>query len=759
MSWALTNEGVALAPLRHWIECETKEEILFAPHKRGGCGENVTRQTFLGKTAVAFGIAELLRQAAKSHRNPALPQASLESKCSIDNFVVRIKAPGRRSHPTWRDIEGVDMLSPKLSVNLVEPFYLKVENGDDQDDEMGAYMEAEFPSVPEADGEAVFLDQREEDDRCYSFGVLLYEMFFNPITARDNTYDGGGTEVLAENDDASLVEHVRKKIQLVDLRVARVPEIRSHASVIRGKSFPALFRGGHADMSEEGLPSSLSLVIHNLLDCGEDDHPENAYQSLDAAILDLHLLLLDPIRFLFNHEPTYDNDGRTELSFREHKIYGREDEVSLITDAFCRVSDGKRESLFIGGFSGSGKSRLVNGLTARVDVAGGYVLTLKFDQMSQEKSILGIVAMFNDLCLLIKEKSSRRYLLALVNNLGLVFGSDWSTLARLLPDVNMLVPQLERLADNREETDNQMNVLSICFTLQRFIRVVSSPQHPVVFFFDDLQWCDMPALTVVESLLCDTIGTACLFFVGTYRSNEVADDHEIILLAQRLKCFGVPTTMLSLEGLNPRDLNTMVSDALCIFPRITKPLSDIIHQKTKGNPFFVLSFMRSLVDGGFLEYSISMRRWVWDEVDISSMDVTGNVLYIVSSKMCGLSSNIQAALKVAACFGIKIKESVVEALGTHSDYSDIHNQLDKAVKEGFMVKGDVSEFKFVHDKVREAAYCLITEKDKDQVSWAVQGWYDWVCIAHRFTSKPSLATVSLQARNVIIFNVQGRGCR
>ena len=110
---------------------------------------------------------------------------------------------------------------------------------------------------------------------------------------------------------------------------------------------------------------------------------------------------------------------------------------------------------------------------------------------------------------------------------------------------------------------------------------------------DDLQWCEESALTVVESLLCDEVGSNCLFFVGTYRSNEVAEDHKIFCLSQNLRSLGVPTTMLSLEGLNPKDLNVMISDALCMFPHISEPLSDITFQKTKCSPFFVLAFMRS----------------------------------------------------------------------------------------------------------------------------------------------------------------------
>jgi predicted ATPase len=454
-------------------------------------------------------------------------------------------------------------------------------------------------------------------------------------------------------------------------------------------------------------------VVQNLLDCVEENRPDNAYDSLDAAIKDLHLLLLDPSRFLFNHEDILENNGsaQQQLLFREDTLYGREKEVSLITDAFCRVSSGKSEAFFIGGFSGSGKSRLVNSLTARIDAVEGYVLTHKFDEKS-ERPLLEVISVFNDLCLLIKEKVSPQAIVQLMD----AFGTDLSVLARLLPNIEVLTPQLKQNGDKEKESGDQMNLQGVCFALQRFMRVVSSASRPVMLFLDDLQWCDASALRLVEGILCDVIGSSHLFFVGSYRSNEVQDDHAIFSLIDRLNASGVPTTKLSLEGLNPADLNSLVSDALCTFPRICEPLSDVVFQKTKGNPFFVLEFLRSLVDRGLLEYSIQKRSWVWDEDNVSSMDVTGNVLHLLSSKMSGLSEHTQLALKVAACFGIKLNGSVVSYLCTSSEYSTISDGLGEAVREGFMMKVGSSDFKFSHDKVREAAYSLIPDSEKNQVS-------------------------------------------
>jgi len=743
MAEATAQTPAAVVQLRQWAEDESNKCKQFPSSELREYANSIL---ILRKTTVAYGVAQLMKQAKTQHHSgsslAALPPPIVllnEQLLSIDNFTVRMNATAQMSHPC-SDIEGVDMISPKMSVDIIEPSFL-------QDvvlpRKLGRYVETEFPFLGITDENSedvsVFFNQSEEDDHCHMFGVLMYDLFFqssgdrgggavSTVTVSEHglSSDVGGDQKLIERFDDASIEPARKKSQRIDLRAhydvtvnRSIPEDTNILNDVRQERYGECA----ASVVQDGFPSSLCLVIQNLLDCEEDSNrPDNAYECLEAVTKDLHLLLLDPERFLFNSEPTdYDTNRSVMPSFREHTLYGRDNEVMMITEAFCRVSGGECESLFVGGFSGSGKSRLVHGLVNRLDAVGGYVLSHKFDQiLSKERSMLEIVALFNDLCLLISEKNTKPDILALVDDLIGYFGPDLSSLAQLLPNIKVLAPHLD-LPVGEQESANHTNLQSICFTLQRFIGVVSSAVHPVVLFLDDLQWCDDSVLTVVESIFSELSGSACFFFVGTFRSNEVAVDHALFRCADRLNSRGVRITMLSLEGLQPTDLNTMISDALCVFPRISEPLSDIVFQKTKGNPFFVLAFLRSLVERGLLNYNIKLRRWLWDEDDVSAMDVTGNVLHLLSFKMTGLSTSIQSTLKTAACFGIKIDQGIVALLGIDPEYADIQDMMEQVVKEGFMVKVGTSHYRFVHDKMREAAYSLISDEERDKVSVA-WGW-------------------------------------
>ena len=206
-----------------------------------------------------------------------------------------------------------------------------------------------------------------------------------------------------------------------------------------------------------------------------------------------------------------------------------------------------------------------------------------------------------------------------------------------------------------------------------------------------------------------------MFFVGTYRDNEVQVDHPVFDLIKKLEISNVQTTKVSLAGLNQEDLNTMISDALCLYPRICKSLSDILFQKTKGNPFFLLEFMQSLKSRGLLQYNSHQKRWVWNEDIIRAEDITDNVLHLLSSKMNSLSDDVQTVLKVMACFGSSTNERVIGYLSESAEYAGVRNGLEGALSDGFIGKDGEGRLQFAHDKVREAAYDLIPDNDKKEV--------------------------------------------
>jgi len=690
-------------PLRQWVEREAKLQI---PVVDKGQVDPIKHKNvmIIRKITVAYGISEILRHLNLRQVDPGGEAAkdTLGMNCSIDNFAVRVSG-----EETPVNIEGVDMLSPVISSQISEPSFLSgCSLGDIYQDQMGRFLEVEILDTLPSAVPAVAHQNLDESATLYSFGQLLYELFSH--------IDASQLQAFANHDKSDT--GVDGGCHEPALKKRAWPEIIGSEEGEGSKSTPQ-----YMSLQDLGFPSSLSLLVQNLVECRVQ--AKDAYDNLQTSSSDLHLLLLEPDRFLFDQVCTPDNNGKIPLQFRQERLYGRETEVSQIQEAFCRVSSGQSEALFIDGFSGSGKTRLVQSLKTQVDVSGGYVVVRKFDSISKERSLLGVVSAFNDLCILIKEKNSSQDLDATAASLLEAFGSDIFVLARLLPNLSLISHRLKKTATYNCSDVDQMNVQSVSFVLQRFMRVVSSKSHPVMLFLDDLQWCDNSALTVIEGILSDkeekSGGGSCLFFVGSYRSNEVCHGHLVYYFMENLDRHGVLSSKLSLFGINYNDLNTMISDATGLFPRLCSNLSDIVFQKTKGNPFFVLEFLRTLADRNLLEYSVRKRRWVWDEEAIKSMEVTDNVLFLLTNKMSQLPENVQSTLKVVSCFGFGVHDSAIDLLSSTTQYSNIRKHLDELVWESFMVtvaskNSEGRMWKFVHDKVREAAYSLVADKDGDE---------------------------------------------
>jgi hypothetical protein len=528
-----------------------------------------SHKVYIQKTIlIAFGMAELLRHTRSSN-------ISINEQYDIDNFVVRKEATNFSEKEDV--VVSVDMVSPKLSVNLVEITILR----SDLSECVGRYFESQlFPSHTVCTSK---LDQNKEVQRCYLFGLLLYKLFSNKSLLPASKGNNVREMMLCDdnnNSSSTALELAKKKPRLIDDTTFSSLDGTRHSN-----SKAALECCVYIALLEQGLPSTLCLLIQNLLDCGSEKRNDGSYNCLDDVIQDLHKMLFDPSRFLFDPGPTYDTNGQISISFQGCLLYGRDNEETLIMDLLCRVSTvGKSESLFIGGFAGSGKSRLIKEMSAKLD--GGYILMKKFDQLPNVQPLFELVALFNDLCLKICEKNTDESMYALVDDLIGEFGPDLSNLARLLSNTKALAPHL-KLCVCDHDSDNQLNLESMCFTLQRFLKIVSSGTFPVFLFLDDLQWCDEIFFTVLERLTCcdaqvDESTKSCLCFVGTYRPNEVASNHELFQLAQKMKFSGVRTTMMKLEKLNSDHLNAMISNTLCVLPRISKPLSEIVYRKTDG---------------------------------------------------------------------------------------------------------------------------------------------------------------------------------
>jgi predicted ATPase len=167
-------------------------------------------------------------------------------------------------------------------------------------------------------------------------------------------------------------------------------------------------------------------------------------------------------------------------------------------------------------------------------------------------------------------------------------------------------------------------------------------------FLDDLQWVDAATLSLLPPLLTNP-DLRSLFLIGAYRDNEVHADHPLLKVQATLADAGAQLYHITLPPLELDDLTYFVRDSLRSDLADSRPLAELLKRKTDGNPFFVIQFLKTLHQEGFITFDYDRHRWIYDMTAIAEAAITDNVVDLMSRRIQRLGPRTQHAVTMAAC--------------------------------------------------------------------------------------------------------------
>ncbi|MBD2385455.1 trifunctional serine/threonine-protein kinase/ATP-binding protein/sensor histidine kinase [Cylindrospermum sp. FACHB-282] len=425
--------------------------------------------------------------------------------------------------------------------------------------------------------------------------------------------------------------------------------------------------------------------------------------------------------------------GKTDNSDRfliPEKLYGRETEITTLLNAFERVSNGNAELILVAGLSGIGKTAVVHEVHKPIVRQKGYFISGKFDQFQINIPLGAFLQAFRSLMAQLLTESTSQ-LLDWKTKILSALGEQAQVMIDIIPELEKILGKQPQVAEiTGTASENRFNLLFV-----NFIRVLATKSHPLVIFLDDLQWVDSASLRLIQLLITET-DVQYLLLIGAYRDNEVNARHPFMMtLDDILKTRGT-VNQITLKPLDEFYLNLLVSDALHCPESKALPLTQLVLNKTQGNPFFTNQLLKYLYEDGLIKFDLNTGNWKYDITGLRSLHLNTDVLDFLGIQLQKLPKNTQNTLKIAACIGNNFDLYTLSIVCEKSETETAAN-LWKALQEGLILpKNEVYKlyqddsvirddehwkptdkkvtvkYKFLHDRVQQAAYSLIPEADK-----------------------------------------------
>ena len=473
------------------------------------------------------------------------------------------------------------------------------------------------------------------------------------------------------------------------------------------------------------LQPSMPLVLSNLVMKLLAKNAEERYQSAWGLKLDLELCLQE-----------LENTGKiTGFAIAEHdetglflipqKLYGRETEVTSLMATFERVSGGASEMTLVSGYSGIGKSALVNEIYKPIVQESGYFIKGKFDQFKRDIPYAFIIQAFQELIHQLLAESDEK-LNKWKQKLLARLGENGQVIIDVIPELELVIgsqPAIPKLGAT--ETQIRFNRL-----FQEFVWVFAQAEHPLVIFLDDLHWADSASLKLIE-ILITARNNGYLLLIGAYRDNEVNSTH---LLMQTLDSIEASGRIINNIVLLPLKLNSIYQLIVETLHETTfiEPLAELVLNKSQGNPFFLTQLLKSLHQEDLISFDLISNRWQWDIQQINTVGVTDNVVDLMTTKIQKFPQETQNILVLAACIGNRFdlktlalinEKSLITTAGEiwTALQAGLIIPLNNAYKIPLFIDEETAAssnfdnaiyYQFLHDRVQQAAYALIAEIDK-----------------------------------------------
>ncbi|OAS17998.1 helix-turn-helix transcriptional regulator [Paenibacillus oryzisoli] len=428
----------------------------------------------------------------------------------------------------------------------------------------------------------------------------------------------------------------------------------------------------------EHLPDGLESIVRKLL----AKNPDKRYQSASLLLADL------------------DKIGRShDTLFMEQGYHGRENEISILTQAFYSACLGSTEMIYVSGEAGIGKTSLINEVLRKQQLDRDFFyITGKFEQLSNESPYHPIIQAFRGLIRHLlgqrKEQTERWK-----HRLQEALGSNINIITTIIPEAELLLGSGTPAVEELQAHESKKRFI---FVFRKFVQALTSKEHPLILFIDDLQWANASSLQLIHALLSDP-ESQYVMIICAYRHSET--DRYILpgYEADGNITMQAVVRHIHLQQLSLEQMNRVVMETLNSSADSTWSLTELLYHQSNGNPFHFKQILLRLQDDRTLYYNHEKRCWQWDLGQILEQEPRYSIQDLMEHKLHRLTNDAQELLQIAACVGSTFHPKLIARFAnpviehSHSIWSAIES-------EGMIVPFEEDTYRFAHDNIQKLIY-------------------------------------------------------
>ena len=383
-----------------------------------------------------------------------------------------------------------------------------------------------------------------------------------------------------------------------------------------------------------------------------------------------------------------------KFEFKGHLI-GRKKELAKIRRKIASLSNGSCQGIFyIDGPAGIGKSRIIDSCRDIVQKKGYVWWSLVCDGILKESfnpfkkyfsSFFGITSDQSD------DEREKKFSQGAENILKTATDEDLhAEFERSIPalraflDIDTAGTLFEKL-DPKRKYENTLLMLKV-------IIKIFSLAAPLVIDLDDGHWADQSTIDLVKYLFNNIAKYPILVLSGCRAASDGSQFR-----------FGIKNyseSSVELGQLEEEDITELIIDRTALSPK--SEFSELIWQKSEGNPFFAEQMMMYLEENDLVTYSGTSCG-----LKAAAFDLPGSISSIIIARVDRLNSELKEIVKAASVLGrefsINILSHMLQGRSSPSAVSAIE-------REAIWAPLNELRYIFKHALIQESIYNMQLKK-------------------------------------------------